>query len=57
MLTALILLSIFQGILNLLISLGFTATLVTTTGVVLYIIKTLTGQNGDILVTVARKAA
>ncbi|HDU7928092.1 TPA: hypothetical protein RGI28_000020 [Legionella pneumophila] len=57
MLTALILLSIFQGILNLLISLEFTATLVTTTGVVLYIIKTLTGQNGDILAMVARKAA
>ncbi len=57
MLTALTLLSIFQGILNLLISLEFTATLVTTTGVVLYIIKTLTGQNGDILAMVARKAA
>ncbi|HAT2038291.1 TPA: hypothetical protein I8Z93_000696 [Legionella pneumophila] len=57
MLTALILLSIFQGILNLLTSLGFIATLVTTTGAAPYIIKTLTGQNGDILVTVARKAA
>ncbi|HAT1820863.1 TPA: hypothetical protein I8Z14_001380 [Legionella pneumophila] len=57
MLTALTLLSIFQGILNLLTSLGFIATLVTTTGVVLYIIKTPTGQNGDILAMVARKAA
>jgi hypothetical protein len=57
MLTALTLLNIFQETLNLLISLGFTAILVTTTGVVLYIIKMLTGQNGDILAMVARKAA
>ncbi|HEL8446496.1 TPA: hypothetical protein U0D69_002685, partial [Legionella pneumophila] len=53
----LILINIFPEILNLLTSLGFIATLVTTTGAALYIIKTLTGQNGDILATVARKAA
>lgn len=57
MLTILTLLRIFQGILNLLISLGFTATLVTTTGAALYITKTLIGQNGNILAMVARKAA
>ncbi|HAT1866603.1 TPA: hypothetical protein ACF2PS_002196 [Legionella pneumophila] len=51
------LINIFPEILNLLTSLGFIATLVTTTGVVLYIIKTPTGQNGDILAMVARKAA
>ncbi|HAT1807902.1 TPA: hypothetical protein I8Z23_000413 [Legionella pneumophila] len=51
------LINIFPEILNLLTSLGFIATLVTTTGAALYIIKTLTGQNGDILATVARKAA
>ncbi|ADG25016.1 hypothetical protein lpa_02435 [Legionella pneumophila 2300/99 Alcoy] len=51
------LINIFPEILNLLTSLGFTATLVTTTGAAPYITKTLTGQNGDILVMVARKAA
>ncbi len=50
-------LSIFPGILSLLISSGFTAILVTTTGAALYITKTLTGQNGDTLAMVARKAA